>query len=321
MWDALIVNPFVNVLLFIYSLVGNLGVAIILFTILIRVLTHPLTVQQLKGTSAMQDLQKDPRWIEANAKYKNDKEKLSQVQMQLYKEMGVNPFASCLPTLIQFPILIGLYQALIATNANLPLDLLNLSRRIYPSFLDLSSLLPLNSQFLWMNLGQPERLNIPGIPFGIPILAIVVVVTTYFQSRLMTPPTQGDQQSNMMMGMMNIYMPFLMGWLALTLASGLSIYFVASNLVTIGQYALLGKLNWDNLIPGRGKQAAAAGTRKTSIPGGPRPVVESGASASNKISLPTRVDGGSAKTTKATKTVKATKPSNHKPTKMNPKPK
>jgi YidC/Oxa1 family membrane protein insertase len=300
--------------LFIYSLVGNLGVAIILFTILIRLLTHPLTVQQLKGTSAMQDMQKDPRWIEANAKYKNDKEKLSQVQMQLYKEMGVNPFASCLPTLIQFPILIGLYQALIAANANLPLEMLNLSRRIYPSFLDISHLLPLNSQFLWMNLGQPERLEIPGIPFAIPVLAIVVVITTYFQSRLMTPPTQGDQQSTMMMGMMNVYMPFLMGWLALTLASGLSIYFVASNVVTIGQYALLGKLNWNNLIPGRSKPAVPPPGQKKSVPSTAKPVIE----ASSKPAAPVKMEQGPAK---ATKTVKATKPSNNKPTKMNPKPK
>ena len=91
MWDQIIINPFINVLLFIYSLIGNFGVAIILFTILIRLLTHPLTVQQLKGTTAMQDLQKDKRWIEAQAKYKNDKEKLAQVQMELYKELGVNP--------------------------------------------------------------------------------------------------------------------------------------------------------------------------------------------------------------------------------------
>jgi YidC/Oxa1 family membrane protein insertase len=259
----------------------------------------------------MQDLQKDPRMVEAQAKYKNDKEKLAQVQMQLYKELGVNPLASCLPTLIQFPILIGLYQALIAANANTPVEMINLSRHIYPSFLKLATLLPLNSQFLWMDMGQPERLNIPGIPFGIPVLAIVVVITTYMQSKLMTPPTSGDQQSNMMMGMMNIYMPFLMGWLALTLASGLSLYFVASNLVGIGQYALLGKLNWSNLIPGRKPAPAASSGGKSTYT--PKPVVEG-----TKAALPEKT---SKESVKATKTVKATKPGINKPTKMNPKPK
>jgi YidC/Oxa1 family membrane protein insertase len=311
MWDAIIVTPFTNVLLFIYSLIGNFGVAIILFTLLIRLVTHPLTVQQLKGTTAMQDMQKDERWIQAQAKYKNDKEKLAQVQMDLYKELGINPFASCLPTVIQFPILIGLYQALIAANANSPFEMMNLVGRIYPSFLNVSTLLPLNSHFLWMNLGQPERLNIPGIPFGIPVLAIIVVITTYFQSRLMTPPnTGGNNQTGMMMGMMNIYMPFLMGWLALTLASGLSIYFVASNLIGIGQYALLGRLNWSNLLPGR-KPAPETSSSKTSRP-----------SVAEKVKpepAKTVITAKAKETGKATKTVKATKPGVNKPTKMNPK--
>jgi YidC/Oxa1 family membrane protein insertase len=103
-----------------------------------------------------------------------------------------------------------------------------------------------------MDLGQPERLNLPFLPFGIPILAIIVVVTTYVQSKLMTPPsTSPNDQSSQMMNMMNLYMPFLMGYLALTLASGLALYFVASNLIGILQYALLGKLNWSNLLPSR----------------------------------------------------------------------
>ena len=104
MWDTFIIQPFVNVLLFIYTVVWhNFGLAIILFTVLIRLLTHPLMVQQIKGTSAVTEIQKDPRMVEAQTKYKNDKEKLAQVQMELYKEKGVNPFASCLPTIIQFP--------------------------------------------------------------------------------------------------------------------------------------------------------------------------------------------------------------------------
>ncbi len=313
MWDAIIVTPFVNVLMFIYSLIGNFGIAIILFTLLIRLITHPLTVQQLKGTTAMQDLQNDERWKQAQVKYKNDKEKLAQVQMELYKELGVNPFASCLPTLIQFPILIGLYQALIAANASSPVEMMNLIGRIYPSFLKISTLLPLNNHFLWMNLGQPDLLNIPGIPFPIPILAIIVVITTYVQSRLMTPPnTAGNSQSGMMMGMMNIYMPFLMGWLALTLASGLALYFVASNLIGIGQYALLGRLNWNNLIPGR-KPAPAAQPAKTASPAN---VVEKVKLESPKSVITAK---GSKDSLKATKTVKATKPGVNKPTKMNPK--
>lgn len=255
MWDALIITPFINALLFIYSLVGNFGIAIILFTILIRLITHPLMASQIKGSKAMQTLQQDKRYIEIQTKYKDDKEKLAVEQQKIMKELGINPFASCLPTLIQLPIIIGLYQAIIQSMASTPLEMMNLTRHIYPGLLKVSSLIPLNSQFLWMDLGQPERLNLPGLPFGIPILAVVVALTTYLQSKLMTPTASstnaGDpnNQAAMMGKMMNLYMPFLMGYMALTLASGLSVYFFTSNLIGIGQYALLGQLNLSNLLP------------------------------------------------------------------------
>ncbi len=251
-WNALIITPFTNVLLLIYNFVGqNFGVAIILFTLLIRLITHPLTVSQIKGAQGMQKLQSDKRFQEMQEKYKNDKEKLAQEQMKLYQELGINPLSSCLPMLIQFPIIIGLYQALIKAMANTPLDLLNLSRIIWP-FVDSSSIIPLNNRFLWMDLSQPERLYIPGLAFGIPVLAVIVAVTTYVQSKLLSPTpntSNPKDQSAMMTGMMNIYMPFLMGYMGLTLASGLSVYFIAGNIIGIGQYALLGKVNWRNLLP------------------------------------------------------------------------
>ncbi|MBI9045447.1 MAG: membrane protein insertase YidC [Anaerolineaceae bacterium] len=252
MWDTLIITPFINVLMFIYNIVGqNFGVAIILFTILIRLITYPLTAQQLKGSKAMQDMQKDENWLKIQEKYKNDKEKLAQEQMAYYKEKGINPLASCLPTLIQFPIIIGLYQSVIRALASTPIELLNLTSHIKAPFLDVATIIPLNNQFLWMDLSQPERLNLPFLSFGIPILAIVVVTTTYLQSKLMQPASTGgaNDQSAMMGNMMSIYMPVLMGWLALTLASGLSLYFVISNLAGIFQYALMGKLNWKNILP------------------------------------------------------------------------
>jgi len=111
MWDKLIIEPMLNALLGIYSVVGNFGVAIIIFTVLIRLITHPLTVQQLKGTQKMQELQNSEQYKAIQKKYKDDKEKLAQEQMRIYKEMGFNPLAPCLPTVIQFPIIIGLYQA------------------------------------------------------------------------------------------------------------------------------------------------------------------------------------------------------------------
>ena len=253
-WNLVIIQPFTNVLLFIYTLVGhNFGIAIILFTCLIRLITHPLMVQQIKGAKAMQDLQKDKRYIEMQKKYKDDKEKLAQEQMKLYQELHISPFASCLPTLIQFPIIIGLYQSVVLALSSTPIELVNLTRHVYPWLLKVADLIPLNSHFLWMDLGFPERLNLPFLSFGIPILAIVVVISTYMQSKMMTPQGSGNpgDQSAMIGNMMNVYMPFLMGYLAWTLASGLSLYFVVSNLIGIGQYAMLGQLNWRNIIPGK----------------------------------------------------------------------
>jgi YidC/Oxa1 family membrane protein insertase len=231
-----------------YSVVWqNFGIAIILFTILIRMITYPLTAQQLKSGIKMQEMQKSKQWQEMQKKYKDDKEKLAQEQMKLYKEMGVNPLGSCLPTLIQFPIIIGLYQAIIRALAITPIPLLDLSNHIYP-FINASQLIPLNSQFLWMNLSQPERLVIFGIP--IPVLTILVVITTFLQSKLMTPATASPgEQGAQMTKMMNLYMPLFMGYIAFTLASGLALYFVASNIVGIIQYAALGRLNWRNIFP------------------------------------------------------------------------
>ena len=121
MWDTLIITPFINILLVIYQFVGhNFGFAVILFTILIRLVTHPLMVKQIKGSAAMTELNTDPEWQAIQKKYAKDKEKLAQEQMRVYQEKGINPMASCLPTLIQFPIIIGLYQALIRALAISP---------------------------------------------------------------------------------------------------------------------------------------------------------------------------------------------------------
>lgn len=247
MWTTIVIQPFVNVLLLINSLVHNFGVSIILFTILIRLLTHPLTVQQFKATKSMQKLQEDPRYKKMQEKYKNDKERLAQEQMKLYKEHGVNPMGSCLPTLIQFPLIIGLYQSVIRAMAASPYELFRLERIVYPWLNNAAKLLPLENQFLWMDLGQPERINIFGI--AIPLLAILVVISTYLQSKLIQPSSNGNDQAAMMTKSMSIYMPLLMGYMSYSLASGLALYFLASNIFGIVQYSLLGRSNWSNILP------------------------------------------------------------------------
>ncbi|RLD07112.1 MAG: hypothetical protein DRI56_07090 [Chloroflexota bacterium] len=247
MWD-LFISLMINILLYIYNLIGqNFGWAIIIFTILTRVVLYPLTARQMKSSKGMQELQESKKWKDIQEKYKGDKEKLSQKQIEIYKEMGINPLGSCLPTLLQFPIIIGLYQAIIRTLAVTPLQLVNLSKHIT----DGANLIPINNHFLWMELSNPERLQIFG--FGVPVLAIIVAITSYLQSKMITTTTGsgGNDQSAQMNKMMQLYMPLFMGYLALTYASGLAVYFVASNLASIGQYALMGQVDLKKLIPSK----------------------------------------------------------------------
>jgi len=262
MWDTFIIHPFTNLLLWIYSILvdvpGAFGWAIILFTILIRAVTWPLNAQQLKGAQAMQELNNDKDWQAIQKKYAKDKEKLAQEQMRVYKEKGINPFGSCLPTLIQFPIIIGLYQSIIRTMATTPLGLLQLARSVKTEIFGVpfltAALIPLNSRFLWMDLGQPESVMILG--FGVPTLAIVVAITTYIQSKLTMPTSSNPGDQSAAMGKtMSLYMPLLLGYFALTFASGLSVYFITSNLLGIFQYAVTGRANWRNLLPGGDKKA------------------------------------------------------------------
>jgi len=245
MWDAFI-TLMINSLLFIYNLIGqNFGWAIIIFTVLVRVITYPLTARQMKSSKSMQELQSSKKWNDIQKKYKDDKETLAQKQMEIYKEMGISPFGSCLPLLVQFPIIIGLYQAIIRTLAVTPVQLVNLSKHINEA----ANIIPINSQFWWMELSEPERLPIFGV--AIPVLAILVVITSYIQTKMVTPSggAADSGQGAQMTKAMSLYMPFFMGYLALTFASGLALYFIATNLATIAQYVITGQANFKNILP------------------------------------------------------------------------
>jgi YidC/Oxa1 family membrane protein insertase len=257
-WNA-VVGLLINAMIFIYGLVGhNFGIALILFTILIRVLTWPLNAQQMKGAAAMQAFQNDKEWQDIQKKYAKDREKLAQEQMRLYRERGINPFGSCLPTLIQFPILFALIPAITYSIGSTPLSLLKLARFIYP-FQDVAALVPLNSKFLWMDLGLPERTLVLG--FAIPVLALIVALTTYVQTKLTMPAAPANNPNDQAAAtsrMMSIYMPVMLFMFSINYASGLAVYFITSNVLAIVQYAMMGKVNWRNLLPGGNKPAPVA---------------------------------------------------------------
>jgi YidC/Oxa1 family membrane protein insertase len=243
-WNLLILNPMLNSLLFLYQLLfNNFTLTIIVFTVLIRLLTYPLTYQQQKSTRKLQELQQSDAWKKMQEKYGKDKEKMAQEQMKLYQEAGVNPFGSCLPTLIQFPVLIGLYEAIDLAMAASPVQLLNLSTHLYNFLPNAALLVPLQNNFVWLNLGLPD-------PFY--ILPLIVVVTTWIQSRVMTPATgTGDAQAQQMSQSMAITMPLMIGWMSLQFPSGLSIYWVASNIVSVVQYAFASPVDWKTALDPR----------------------------------------------------------------------
>ncbi len=228
MWDLLVVDPMINMLLFFYKFVGQQTVvAVALVTLAVRLLLTPLTLNQQKTAGRQQALQ--PKMKELQEKYKNDKERLAQEQMSLYREMGINPMSGCLGSLIQLPLMIGLYQAIIRTLAATPLGLLDLPQHIYNiSWLDLSGIVPLNSQFLWLDLALPD-------PYF--VLPILVGVTSWLMQKMLTPPS-ADPQTQSMTQSMQITMPLFMTFISLNYASGLSVYFVISNLVGILQFYL-----------------------------------------------------------------------------------
>lgn len=258
MWD-IIINPFVTLLTWMYSVLNHdIVLSIIIFTVLVRVITYPLLAKQQQSAKKMQELQ--PRLKKLQEKYKDDREKLAQAQMEFYREAGVNPFGGCLPLLIQFPILIALYQAIYFALANTPYQLVDLSERLLIPGLD--NLMPLNNFWLGMNLTQPP--TPPVNPAYALVLPVLVMATTYLQSKVSLPPSQpaadGEvNQAEAMTRSMTTIMPIMFGMFALSFSVGLSVYFITSNVIGIVQYSPWGKQVLERFFGG-GKSKNATDT-------------------------------------------------------------
>jgi len=251
----IITNPLITILLVLYALLGeNVMLAIVVFTAIVRMAILSLTIKQQRSMKKMQEL--SPKLKKLQEKYKDDRERLVQEQMTLYREAGVNPLAGCLPLLVQLPILFGLWRAIIATLASTPTQLLELENRILlrefwegTFSLQLDSLIPMNNTFLWLNLAVPD-------PYY--VLPVLVVITTYLQQKLLMPlPKEGQgsgkgddpaDQAARMTRQMTTFMPLLIGFFALTYSSGLSVYFITSNIIGIIQYSLMGRADFRRLI-------------------------------------------------------------------------
>ena len=205
------------------------GFAIILFTVVVRAATFPLNMQQIKSSKAMQELQ--PKMKELQEKYKNDREKLAQEQMGLYKEHGVNPLGGCLPLLVQMPIWIALYRALIELSAE---GLLNEGFFWIPSLAG-----PVSTQgasfppeWMWPLVdGVPPLGWVATIAYL--ILPILLVVSQVYMQQMMTPPSTDPQQQSMQQIMK--FMPLMFGYFALVVPAGLTLYWFTSNILALVQ--------------------------------------------------------------------------------------
>ncbi len=190
-----------------YGVWPNYGVAIILVTIIVRVVTFPIMQRQMKSMERMRELQ--PALKEIQEKHKEDRQKQSEAMMKLYREEGVNPLGGCFPMLLQFPVFIGLFYALQSTIALRHADFA-----------------------LWINdLSAPEELfTLPGIGLPIRVLPIVMGASMFIQQR-MTPMTGMDP---VQARMMTTVMPIMMTVLFYQFPSGLVLYWMISNFLGIG---------------------------------------------------------------------------------------
>jgi len=227
-WYLIIANPVLNVLIALsHILGGSFGWAIIVLTVVIRLAMWPLTKRQLNSTKALQGMQ--PKIQELQKKYGKNQQKLQQEMMKLYKEAGVNPLGCIWPMLIQFPIWIALYQAIVSALATTPDNLLSLAQRLY-SWSVVNEAIPLNSNFLGLDLGASGNF----------LLAIIVGGTMWVQQRMTQAPSVDPRQESQSK-MMLLMMPLMFGFLTFLFPSGLALYWAVSNIVgIITQYFVTG---------------------------------------------------------------------------------
>lgn len=233
MINTVIVTPFLNILITLYSFIPghDFGLAVIIFTILIRVALWPLASKALHGQKAMQDLQPE---VESLKKKYKDKMELNKAVTELYKEKEINPLGSCLPTLVQLPFLFGMFYAF--SKFKNP-DFVNLANEegiralLYPfvknfSFVreTLSSESAISTMFLGViNLGKASV-----------YLAVLAAATQYFQTKMMTPAKNKDQ-TQQIMGQMTYLFPIMTFAFGLTLPSAMPLYWGVQSLFAIFQ--------------------------------------------------------------------------------------
>ena len=272
LWTQFIIRPMLNSLLVLYHVsFSQMGIAIILFTIIVRVVTLRLTVRQIRPNAGYE--QPTASLEEIQTRYARDRARISQETMKVYREAGVSPVGCLGPLIIQMPILIGLFRVLVQTLSESPDDLVGLSEKIYPfvpfSFTYADA--PLASGFLWLDLAKSDPTNV--------VMPALVFVSTWVQQKMtMTPAADPRQQGNQTM--MLWMMPLLIAFFSFTFPSGLALYWIISNVIGIAiQYFITG---WQPLFPLFPKAEPAAEPTQPEQEAAPKEIAEDGSARNDR---------------------------------------
>ena len=234
LWNALIFDPMLNSLIILYTFLGNnFGLTIIVFTLIVNIIMLPLRLKQIRATKKLAVL--GPRLQAVTKKYANDSKRRGQETMRIYKEEGINPLGCLGPLVIQMPVWISLYWCIYALIPTFPENFASLTLHMYDSLEFLDTAIPLNSRFLGLDLAQPVAL-----------FALLVGGSMWVLQKMSTMESN-DPRQQQTQKMMLWMMPFMFGFLCLQFPSGLSMYWMTSNLVGIAvQYFVAG---WGGLSP------------------------------------------------------------------------
>ena len=224
-FNVVLVDPMINILVMLYILCSeNFGLAIIVFTLIVRGALTPLSVRQSKQFKAMGALQ--PKLKALQEKYKNDRSRISSETMKLYRENGVSPLGCLGPTFLQMPVFFALFWALRGTLPSTPENLTKLSDKLYSWLPGINQAIPIDDDFLGLSLGKITTDN--PLPYLLPIL---VGVSTFFMQKSSSPPSSPQQEStNRMLLWM---MPGMLGYFTLFFETGLALYWIVSNVIGI----------------------------------------------------------------------------------------
>ena len=238
-WDTVISHPMINSLAFLYDLLwDNIGLSIIVFTILIRLLLIPLTIRQTRQTKKLSAMQPKIKALQAKyaGKDPETRRKLSQETMRVYKEAGVNPVGCLGPLIIQIPIWIGLYRAILLAVPVTPAGFVDLSRALY-SWNPAISEVPYNALFLGIDLVQnTSQAGVIGV-----VLAVLVGVTLFLQQKV-SAPASADPQQRTTSRMLLFMLPVVFAFLSWNFPAGLALYILSSNIIgVLIQYFVAGR--------------------------------------------------------------------------------